>query len=137
MTRRHFAELLPSEYDSAMATDRTVSAAAKKAARARARPKAPLKWSEAMAEAPVPRELPVAFEDTFRRAYAAELARLKMATPAAKAGRSGTRGYETKLHRRQVNATKAEFQEQDAAAAETGLSWSAWARRGLSDLAKK
>jgi hypothetical protein len=104
-----------------------------KAANARKAPVEPLAWSEALAEAPVPKFTPPAFEAVFRREYAAQLVKLEHAKKAAQAGRPGKsgKGGTTDLLRRTVYLTQDEIEDQDSQAGALGLSWSTWARRKL------
>lgn len=93
----------------------------------------PLRWSEALAEAPWDTEtMPPAWETEFRRAYAARLVERGLALPAARAGHSGKSGA-TQLERRKVSGTPEEFASQDARARAAGLPWATWARRKLSE----
>lgn len=115
-----------------MPTDpgRHLPALARAAAKRRRTTKELLRWSAALAEAPWSSELPAAWEQEFRRAYAEELVARGLAQPAAKSGRSGA-GQRSSLPRYQVGQSEAEHAEQAEIAATAGLSWSEWARRTL------
>lgn len=113
---------------SAAVTRKLANAAGKE----RREPSTELAWSAALAEAPVPIDLPDPWVPEFRKAYAAKLVKLGYAKVAGRAGASGKPGTATKLHRRLVNAPLSEFEAQDEKAREEGVSWSLWARRKLS-----
>lgn len=123
------------QYAAAMATgvERDVVRRATAAAKDRKASKEPIAFREALEEAPWDPELPAAWESVFRQQYARALVKRGLALAPAKSGGSGTPGYETKLMRRPFSATEAEFAQQDERAAAAGLSWSAWARRKLSE----
>ncbi len=104
---------------------------ARAAARRRRTPKAPLTWSEALAEAPWSSEMPAVWEQEFRRAYALELQKRGLALAPKRSGKSGASGR-TLLTRRQVSLSDGEIADQDARAAAAGLPWATWARRKLS-----
>lgn len=111
---------------------RSLLALAREEAQNLATPAAPISWSDALAKAPWPEDGPPAWEAEFRRTFATELVERGAAKPARRGGSSGPSGT-TKLARRLLSATTAEFAEQDRRAKAAGLSWSAWARRKLAD----
>ena len=113
--------------------DASVKRDAIKAANARKAPAEPLAWSEALAEAPVPKFTAPAFEAVFRREYASQLVKLEHAKKAAPRGKNGKggNGGKTELLRRTVYLTEEEIDDQDSQAGALGLSWSTWARRKL------
>ncbi len=106
-------------------------ALARAAAHCRRPPKSPLTWSEALAEAPWSAEMPAAWEQEFRSAYAQQLFLLDMALAPKRSGSSGSSGR-TRLTRRQVSLSDSEIADQDARASAAGLPWATWARRKLS-----
>lgn len=126
------AEPMPPAPDS----PRALVARARAAAKAFARGEEPIGWTEALAAAPWPKRAPAAFETDFRRAFAEALVKRGVAKAALqnhspRVENRTWRERETKLKRRLLSATEAEFAEQDKRAAAAGLSWSTWARRKL------
>lgn len=108
------------------------------AANARAIPAEPLRWSDALAEAPWIKALGAAYETEFRRHYAERLVARGAATeayphraPTHQAAKASGRGGKTDLERKTVYLTHAERVAQEAKAGQAGLSWSMWARRKL------
>lgn len=89
-------------------------------------------WAQAQAEAPLPADLPSAWEGAFRYAYALRLVKMGYAKKARRAGASGRSGTPTGLHRRLVTAPLEEFEAHDVKAKAAGVSWSTWVRRKLS-----
>lgn len=92
----------------------------------------PLTRSEALAAAPWAPEMPAAWEQAFREAYADRLIARKLALPAKRSGTSRGAGGKTDLIQARLYLSKQEHDEQKAIADAAGLSWSNWARRKLS-----
>lgn len=114
--------------------DKQVESIANSAAKARKEPRATLKWSEALAEAPWDgSRFAAAWEARFREVYATALVKRGFAEERPEPGRPGKSGTPTKLMTRPFRATPEEFEDQDARAGKKGLSWSTWARRKLSE----
>lgn len=120
---------------------RSLLARAREAARAFERPDEKLGWAEALGAAPWPKGAPPAFEGDYRRAFAGELVKRGIAAKAAPTGAvqrdrapwAERKAKETtKLDRRLLSATSAEFADHDRRWREAGArSWSEWARRKL------
>ncbi|HKY40655.1 MAG TPA: hypothetical protein VJN18_32190 [Polyangiaceae bacterium] len=113
-------------------TEREILQHAKAAAEKRRPVKTPLAWSDALAEAPWGKGLSAAWETAYRRAYATALVKRGLAQPAARTGRTSGPSGESKLPRRTLRASAAEFAEQDRQAKAAGLPWATWVRRKLS-----
>lgn len=117
---------------SGLGAEQYLPALARSEARRRRAPAAPMRWSDALAEAPWSERLPAAWEAEFRRAYASELVGRGFAVEAARSGTSGKSGKAV-LARYKISQTAEEHAAQEALAKAAGLDWARWARRKLAE----